>query len=177
MSVDTSTAIAALDFLPFRTGERGGGDGGDPVGTCAIDAQAVGDGSGGTVAVNITASRLQFGFHPLMVPTYVVARDNLAAAEVVQLAYSGVGNERLTGTSFLEHLLSLAGAGSVNSARFRESGLIIEPSVVTGAIVMTAKWITNTNAKIYHLHVYMNVWDAELMALSGRIQGVLTGVH
>lgn len=167
MSVSVTVSFSAGLFVPFRTAKRGGGvnsGGGDPVGSFYIDGDLTGDASGGTATMVLAMARLEFGFHPIFVPTHIDASDNLATAEIVQLIYDPVGNARLSaGNGIRQSKLSVAGS-STNDLLFDASGVLIEPSEVLQANVLDLVWKSNTDTKIYHFHVFGMMFDAEIMA-------------
>lgn len=150
-------------FVPFRGFDREAG----AVGTLYFDAQAAGDGSGGTVTINVQMKKLEFGFHPLWIPTRVSTQDDLATAEVVAFAFRSSGMERLSG-DLREASLALAVANSLNVAAFRELGVAVETQSLTNITVMQAIWLTNTDGKVYHVHIYGILYDGEALARGKR---------
>ncbi len=160
-------------YVPFRTGERGWN--GSPVGTFAVDAQTTGDATGGTLDLNILMQRDMFGFHPLFVPTFISTRDNLATAEVVIVGYQGGGNDRLLAT-FREAVLPLAGASGLNVGRLTQGNIIIDPSSLVAAGVLTASWSSNVDTKAYHFHIMCTVFDGQLLAREGQVHELLGGL-
>lgn len=174
MSVAVTRSTSAGLFVPFRNANRGGGDGSEPVGTLSIDAEAAGDGSAGSVTIAIAMARLEFGMHPLFVPTYVNSEDSLVTAEEVEFQLDSVGNERIQ-DSLRQVVLAVDGLNR-NVARFVNDGLIVEPSQSVEANVFVFAWKTNTNALTYHGHVFGYVYDAELLARAGGNFGLLAGL-
>lgn len=173
MSVTGTVTVGDSLYVPYRTAKRGGEDGGDPVGTLSIDGEVTGDSGSGLAVINVTSRKFEHGFHPLIVPTLVSINDDLAAAEEVRFSLINTGNERINDNI---HEVQLAVRADVNVARFDRSGFIIEPDSLPGANIMSAVWQTNTDTKVYHLHVFCFMFDAELIAASGKLAGVLGGV-
>ncbi len=165
-------------YVPFRTAQRGGVDGGDPVGTLSINAEVTGDGTAGTVQIEVVMQKLAFGFHPLWLVTDLTLTD-AGAAQVVIAVFDSRGNERLIG-DLSQVGSSVAGPFTTSIFKATGNGVIIEPSsllVATGAHeVMQGLWTTNTNGNIYHVHAFGYVYDAEILARSGRLAGLLGGL-
>lgn len=178
MAVSVSGELQSGTFVPFRTAKRGGPEGSDPVGTIYFDGGATGAAGGGTVTISVTMAKLDFGFHALFVPTFLSVQDTLVTAEEVNLIYDAAGNSRIgAGNGIVQGQLAVAGAG-VNSAVFTVNGMLIEPSEETQALVLAAQWITNTDTKAYHFHVFGMLFDAEIMAREeSRISELLMGVR
>ncbi len=176
MSITGQRKVEEGLFVPWRTAKRGGVSGGEPVGTLSLDKQEVGDSGGGTVAVQITANREEFGFPGIFVPTFVTTRDNLASPEVIRLAYVTVGNERISG-DIEQHALALAGPAALNVATFDNIGIPLEFQGVTDLVIMQATWSTNTDTKVYHFHIFGYMFDAQLIAREGRISELLAGIR
>jgi len=172
MAVSTTRFASAGLYVPYRGVDRAVG----MVGTLAIDAQTTGDGSGGAVSLLVAFARLEFGFHLIYVPTRVSTFDSLVTPEVVMFQYDPAGNERVA-DSLREASLAIAGFGG-SSATFDKLGVPIEPDQETATSCLVAQWTTNTNALVYHLHVFGVVYDAEHMARGkrpGRTPDVLLG--
>ncbi len=178
MAVSTNNDIGTLGrYVPYRTPERAGEDGGDPVGTLSIAATATGAAGGGTVTVVIRMRRTEFGFRLIWVPTYISVVDNLATAEVVLLgAFGNPNNERLAG-AMRQSVLPLAGAGALNVGSFTQLGVAVEPETETISTVLTGEWSTNTDTKVYFVHAYGVCYDAEVIAREGRISELLAGLR
>lgn len=179
MAIDVSTLVSSGKFVPFRTARRGGRYGKDPVGTLFIDAGATGAAGGGTVTLRIAMARIEFGFHPLFVPTVINTFDTLATPEEVQLFYDSAGNERVVdGSSGIRQTeLAVAGASS-NDLVFTVPGFVIEPDQVAAADVLDFVWATNTDTILYHAHVFGMLFDAEIIAREeSEISELLMGVR
>lgn len=157
MSVVTVSEMADQLFVPFRGFDRGAG----VVGTLHADFQAVGDGSGGTLLAQLNMNFLEFGFHPIWVPTRVGSRDDQAAATNVLLTYMAAGNERITADVDERQLAVIM--NSINRAQFDKLSIPIEPQR-GGGLVMQGFWLANVNAKVYHIHAFGPVYDAEALA-------------
>lgn len=158
VTVNTERFVSAGLYVPFRGAAREAG----AVGTLYIDAEATGDGSGGIVQIHLNMSRIEFGFHPLWVPTHISTQDALASPEVVQVNWSETGNERQS-AGLREHVLGIT-QSSINIAVFTQLGVIIEPNLQAGGRIMTANWATNTNSAAYHLHIFGPIYDGEFLA-------------
>lgn len=175
MAVDTATVVSAGDFTPFRTGFRGGVDAADPVGTLFVDAEAVGDGSGGTVIIRVQVVQDVLGFPMIWVPTTIVISDNLAAAETVLVRLSRVGNARVSSDMFT--VVTPVRAVSVNATIIPNLVLPIEPDQNSASDVLQATWATNTNVKVYHVHVLGPVFDRQLMAMGEKVHDLVAGIR
>lgn len=160
MSVTSSTPSESGLYTPFRGFDREAG----AVGTLSVDAEATGDGSGGTVTIVISMKFEQFGFHSLWIPTRVSSLDNLASPEVVEFSFRSSGNDRLAAGDLREAATALATGGANNVASFSALGVSIEVRSLTNVSVMQVRWTTNTNALLYHLHVFGILYDGEALA-------------
>lgn len=176
MSVATTRFIASGTYVPFRGVDREV----SAVGTFSQDAVATGDASGGTVELLMSMIFIEFGFHPLYVPTRATTLDSLTTPEAVRLRYSGQGNERVEG-NVDESVLAVVGVEGVNYATFSGLSIVIEPIGPDGGTVMTAKWSTNEDGDAYHLHVFGLMYDAEAMARGkrrgARVDELLAGIR
>lgn len=160
MSVVVDVSVTAGRFVPFRGVNRATG----PVASVHVNAEGTGDGSGGSMRINIQMAGLNFGFHSVLVPTRVQVHDNLAAVEVVQLLLASGGNERLT-SSLIEHKLTVR-SGALNAVDFEHLSVPMEAALtqLTEEDAVSAVWQTNTNAKVYHVHLFAIVYDGEAIA-------------
>ncbi len=161
---DRTVANVGL-FTPFRGFDREFG----AVGTLYCDAEATGDGSGGTVRINLLMSRLEFGFHPIWVVTNITTTDLLTSAAAVRMAYTSDGNERLS-SSLDEAQVAIAAPGNTNIAAFTNLSVPIEPDIAAGLRVLSALWATNETGDVYHMHVFGPVYDGEALA-RGKARG------
>ncbi len=163
-------ATVAIDetnstYVPFR-GIVGRSPG--PVATLDLHGDATGDGSAGTVQIQFTATRLMFGFHPILVPRMVDADDNLAAAERVRVGFEATNNERLSEShQVIAASFAQQGTVNVNTLDREQFALLIEPETAAAGLIYTFNWATNTNLKVYHAHAFHLVYDAEAMARDG----------
>ncbi len=166
MSVSTSIDGNEGLYVPFRGFDRGAG----AVGTLDIQGKTTGDGSGGTVAINIQMQRIMFGFHLIWVPTLVSIFDTLATAVDVELLLRGLGQERIL--DFHAEIVTMTASTFTvrNLGRAVNLALPIEPQSDTLGTVLSAGWATNTNALLYELHVFGAVYDAEALA-KGKAEG------
>ncbi len=161
MSVATVVEMASQLYVPYRGFDRGAGI----VGTIAVDIQAVGDGSGGTILVQLNMNFVEFGFHGIWVPTRVGSRDDQAAATLVLLSYLAAGNQRLAADIDETQLAVIL--NGINRAQYDQLSVPIEPAV-SGGVVMQGFWLANVNAKVYHIHAFGPVYDAEALARNKR---------
>ncbi len=164
-------------YVPFRGVARNG-----IVGTFHIRMTVTGDSGGGTAEIRFSWNHIEFGFHALLVPTLITARDNLASAENVQLEYVTQGNERIEGE--IEVILVPSTFGALHIGAFQDLGIVIEGRIfaggfaATGREVVNIKWTTNTDAKLYVGQLYGVVYDAEHMAKYGMEVGpALSGIR
>lgn len=163
MSVSSFITVENGLYVPFRGFDREVG----PVGTLCVDAQVIGDGSGGTATINLQMRREEFGFHVIWIPTRVSVVDDLAAAEEVFFSFRASGNERLN-ADISEAVLSIRVANGLNMGSFTNLGVAVETASTTIISVMQAGWLTNTNLKVYHLHAYGILYDDEALARGKR---------
>lgn len=163
MSVVTVTQAGDQLFVPYRGFDRAAGI----VGTLSVDINITGDASGGTILGQLNMNFLEFGFHLIWVPTRVGGRDNLATAEEILLSYLAAGNERLA-TDVDEGLLAVTING-INRGQFEQLAVPIEP-IIGGGLVLQGFWLTNTDTKLYHIHAFGPVYDAEALA-RGKSKG------
>ncbi len=180
MTVSTTVALETAGvglYVPFRGVDRAFG----PVGTLDAKATTVGDGSGGNVAISLQMKRLEFGFHPLWVPTMISIEDTLATAENPEVLFRGLGNERLLDQHCENVVMTAALVGARNCGKVEKLGFIIEPDQIGNATGVTCTWATNTNLLLYNLHVYGVVFDGEAMARGKRpgssVSPLLAGVR
>ncbi len=165
MSVSTTVNFEDGLYVPFRGVDREAGF----VGTFEINGADIGDGSGGTVTVSFASKRLEFGFHPIFVPTRIMTFDDQAAPTTVRVGIVETGNERLS-DPFSEAKLSIGVPDTSNFANFTDLAIPIEVQIETNTDVVQAFWPTNTNAKVYAARLFCVVYDAEAIA-RGKVQG------
>lgn len=177
MSVTSIAAVANGTYEPFHTEVRAGPNSEDPVGTVAVDSGVTGDASGGTVTIGVSMRPQEFGFRLLWIPLSIVLRDNLAGQDLVNLNYLSVVNDRLD--AVVEEFITMEDAAqSLNMGLSKMYALPIEVSYGTsGGNVLTAVWATNTDTKIYHLHVFGPVFDLEVMAREGKVHPLMAGIR
>lgn len=150
-------------FVPYRGFDREAGI----VGTLSVDMEATGDAGGGTMVAQLNMNFLEFGFHPIWVPTRVGSADDQAAATNVLFTYSAAGNQRIQ-TDIDERKLAVIMNG-VNRAQYDQLQIPIEP-ISGGGIVMQGFWLANVDTKVYHIHAFGPVYDAEALA-RGKTKG------
>lgn len=173
MAISVLRSAEAGNFVPFHTLNRGGDNG--LVGTFFVDAEVTGDSGGGGVTLRQGLGRNDLGFPWLWVPTIVASRDNLATAEVVTFIYDLTNNRRLS-ASLHETKLALQ-AGAVNAALMENTSVPIEPDSDVSAEVFDVIWQTNTDTKIYHLHMFGPVYDLQLIAAGGHVDEFAAGLR
>ncbi len=175
MTVEVERFLSSGDFVPFHQKVRGGVEG--AVGSLACDFEATGDGSGGSVWINVSAADIEFGFRYLFVPTFVFTRDTLASAANISFGWVGTSNRRLQVLeSYAQTLVAIAASG-VNHAKADPSGIVIEGRTRAQGRIMRIAWPTNTNTFVYHVHVFGTMFDAELIEKQGSIHSLLTGIR
>lgn len=178
MAVSSTTSVQSDGlYVPFRNAQRGGPSGSDPVGTLFVNAEATGAAGGGTVTINITMRRQEFGFPIIWVPTYITTLDTLASVGKIVWSYLDTGNERL-GASINEAVVAVATGLAINAGVVAERGVAIDPTGETALAVMSAIWDDNVDTKAYHVHVFGAVFDRQVMALSdGSVHDLLAGIR
>lgn len=174
MAVVATALVSDGVFTPFRTTKRGGEGGQDPVGTLYVDAGATGAAGGGTVLLTIAMSAVEFGFSLLWVPTLITISDNLAAAEDVQFGWQATGNDRIS--TFMATTVPMLRAAGINAGQQVQTGMLID-GFGSDLAIMSVTWDTNTDTKIYHLHVFGPVYDGELLAKGDKIPELLAGLR
>lgn len=150
-------------WTPYRGIYRRG-----PVGTYHAAVTVTGAAGGGTAKLLLDASFLMFGFHPLLVPRAVMARDNLSSSETVLLGFGNIGNERLTVEHFvIGRTTKTVTTLNINTWPLDDIAVVIEPQRnPSNPTVMTFTWNTNTDTKIYSALVFFVVYDLEELAKS-----------
>jgi len=176
MSVSSVHEVADGLYVPFRGYDPREG----PIGTLFVDASDSGDGSGGTVKIDIHMAREEFGFHIVWVPTRAVMSGGQVAADIVTMFYTAEGNERLD-DNIQENLLTVAGVGAVFAADFKALSVPVEGFTELSARVLSFQWTTNTNAVVYHAHVFGVLYDAEAIVHNYRrgraVDPLLAGIR
>ncbi len=179
MAVDTTLVVSAANsaYVPYHIGQRGGDEGNTPVGTLDVDAEATGAAGGGAVTLRIFLARQVFGFPMMWVPTIVSLLDNLSSAEVAVVRYGVTGNVRMT--AGLEQAVTLvANSGTGNAGQTENVTIPIEPSTDSAQEVLQAIWDTNTDTKVYHMHVFGPVYDLQVLAENGaRVPNLMAGIR
>jgi len=163
MSVSTARFVASGLYVPFRGIDREV----SAVGTLAIDATVTGDGSAGTVTIPLAMARIEFGFHPIWIPTRVFATVNLNSAQEVLFVYETSGNERLQG-GMSEEVTSRVTINGDNVANASLLSIPIEPNQEIASNVFSIRWGANNNGDVYELHMFGVLYDAEAMARGKR---------
>ncbi len=161
MAVTTTVVMDEVNgqYVPFRGVDRREG----PVGTYHSSGSVTGAAGGGSAKVLFDASFLMFGFHPLLVPRAVMARDNLGTSEPVLLGF-GIGNERMKIEHFVVgRTVKTASSLNINTWPVDDVSLLIEPRAGS-AVVMTFTWDTNTDTKVYVAAVFFVIYDLEALA-------------
>ncbi len=176
MSVQTLTELSSGLFVPYR----GTMQGLQPAGTVEVAMQATGAAGGGTVTLHLVASKIEFGFHPILTLTAVASFATVVVAGEVFFQYSAVGNERMQ-QSVLTLPKTEVDSGGFTMANWlgEELPIPIEPfidSAVAQAsrIVASIQWTTNTDTASYNAAVFALVWDME--ALARRADAVMPDV-
>ncbi len=159
-------------YTPYHTRERGGADG--LVGTLYVDGAAVGDATGGALTIQIRMRRQEFGFPLIWVPTVIVGSDNLAAAEAIQFSYDSTGNRRIDG-GLVQTVLAVRSID--NAAVMQNVSVPIEGVSDAQAVVFGTIWPSNTDTKVYHLHMFGPVFDLQVIARQGDVDVLLAGMR
>ncbi len=166
MAVSTNQDVEDVGvYVPFRGVDRQAG----PVGTLMIPSVATGDATGGAVTITVRMKRLEFGFHPIFVPTRAHFTVNEAAAQEVLMSYSAAGNERIS-SAFAEEVTSRITGSGDNIGNLTLLEIPIEPSEDLAAAIMQCRFTLNTDTDTYNFNVFGVMYDAEAMA-KGKRQG------
>ncbi len=174
LSVTANVALSSGLFVPYHTRVRGGEDGKDPVGTVQVDGEATGDGSAGTVAVNIRMVREQFGFACMWVPTYIEIGTTENAVNVCEFRYRQEGNARLSGD--MVEIVTTVAAFTQDGALLQLRGMPLEGVGVALVDVLRITFPSNTNTDFYHLHAFGPIYDLEVIRRKGGIAELIAGV-
>ncbi len=176
MSIDTTTTLAtAALYTPFRGVRRSG-----VVGTLHARMGATGDGSGGTVAIQLSMVGDEFGFPLLFVPTLIGAESPNQENPV--LTYQA-GIERIGGQGGEFERVLIHSVGNARNIAER-AGSSPHISVVfnpdqPAVEVLQVIWATNTTSGSYTVNLYAMCYDQQEMAkmqelmLEGPIAGPL----
>lgn len=161
MSVTSTKEITAEDFVRFpRVGKETG-----LVGTFNLDIEDDGEAGGGFLLLRANlASVNTWGFQPIIVMTAVAVSVDTDPGNV-QISYENLGNRRgpLVPYSFDPVIVDSVAASPVGL----QMKVVVEP-VFPDAQFISVKFGTNTDAKTYHLHGQGIVFDAEILARTGR---------
>lgn len=175
MAVEDTTTIASAGlFVPYRTAMRAGMHRTEPVGTLFIRGTVTGAAGGGTAIINISMAVQEFGFHAIWVPTTIVLQDSLASLEGIIFQYDDRGNERLA-TDIIEHVTPTT-INSQQRGSVETTGVIIDPNVAGGNVVLKATWQTNTDTKVYIMTAFGPIWDGQVMAREGGVPEAFSGL-
>jgi len=165
MAISTVRSASAGLYVPFRGVDRAV----SPVGTLSIDATETGDASGNPITIILAMAFLEFGFHPIWIPTRVVVIESNAAAQEVLFVYQTAGNERIQAGLSEEITTRVTGDGdNIGNAQFLS--VPIEPDQRAEANVFSARWSVNNNTEVYELHMFGVLYDAEALA-AGKAPG------
>jgi len=175
MAVTATRFWTAGLFVPWMQRIRGGEGHGSPVGTLHMDAEATGDGSGGSVTIFIAGTREMFGFRALLVPTLISVSDALAAVSAVLIQWTAVGNRRLSAN--INEVVTTVRVAGENHAILQEQGMTIEPPTDVNTNGFTVLWATNLNLAVYHFHVVASVYDLEIIEKYGTVDPLVAGIR
>jgi len=159
MSIAVTRSVSAGLFVPFRGVDRLV----SPVGTLSIDAEATGDAGGGTVAITLAMASVEFGFHPIWIPTRIVVINNNGATQEVEIIYLANGNERIQ-AGLTEELTTRVTTPGDNVGNASFLAVPIEPDSLAEADVFFVRWSANVDTKVYELHMFGVLYDAQAMA-------------
>ncbi len=175
MSVVGTVNLSDGLYVPFRGVSRMR----SPVGTLSVDGEVTGDGGGGSASIVMRATRLLFGFHPLLSLTRLQTFDTLATVETNRLLIQAAGNERID-EDYSEVMQPVEQGVDNNVANAGLLGIPIEPDQDTASDVITVVWTTNETSDLYHLHAFFMVYDMEALARSpgqGHVDLLVAGIR
>ncbi len=174
MAVSTNRDVADGLFTPYHQRQRAEGNG--LVGTLSVNAEATGAAGGGSVTIILRMRRREFGFPILWVPTLIQCQDNLGTPEPVTLNYLSAGNRQLTAN--LTEVITPIDAGDVQDVGHALNvSMPIEGNETSIDSILSMKWETNTDTKIYHMHVFGPVYDLQVVARQGYIDELMAGLR
>lgn len=175
MAVLVNREVAATGlYVPYHQAGRDASNA--LVGSLAVNAEATGDSGGGNVTIQLLMLRSEFGFPQLWVPTLIAAQDNLGTAEPVVFNYLSSGNRRLN-ANIAEVITMIDGGGTSDFGHVENVSLPLEVDPGSDRSVLSMKWSTNTDGKIYHMHVVGPVYDLQMLAKDGYIDEMMAGLR
>ncbi len=175
MSVVATVFVGDGLYVPFRGVSRTR----SPVGTLSADGEVTGDATGGAATINVTATRLMFGFHPMMALTRVQTFDSIGTLESNRLILQNAGNERID-EQYSEVMTPVEQGTDNNVANAGFLGIPIEPDQDVAANIMSIVWTTNEDGDLYHMHAFFLVYDMEALARSpgqGAVDLLVSGIR
>ncbi len=175
MSVVAVVSAGEGLYVPFRGVSREE----SPVGTLSVDGEVTGDAGGGSASIVIRATKLMFGFHPLLALTRIQTFDTLATLEANRLLIQSAGNERID-EDYSEVMTPVEQGTDNNVANAQFLGIPIEPDQSVDSDILTIVWTTNELSDLYHLHAFFMVYDLEALARSpgrGLIDLLIAGIR
>lgn len=173
MAVVSNNEVEDGLYVPYHQLGRAGPSG--LVGTLHVDATATGAAGGGTVSIVVRMKREEFGFPILWVPTVIALVDNLAAAENAIARYEGAANRRISST--IHQIVTMLQVGTDNIGVVENLTVPIEGITGVDAAIFSGVWDTNTDTKIYHVHMFGPVYDLQMIADQGEIDILAAGVR
>ncbi len=173
MAVTTSVNISTGLYVPYAQQGRGGDRHNLPVASVQMAMTATGDGSGGAVTLQLTATRNDFGYKCLALLIEGSTRDGLSAAESVRLLALPNGNRRLSDT--IEFVMPSTAIGGANYTRVPRLNVPMDFDQVAIGAVVQVLWATNTNAVVYIARLLFHVYDAEYIEKYGQLPRLLEG--
>lgn len=169
MTVTDVTLFQDGLYVPYR----GLAKGIQPAGTYSALLSGTGDAGGGTVNLQMSMRKVEFGFHAVLTMVLVEANDNLASPVEVLFQYSATpGNERVDTAGVMSVRKLPVSSIGLNRANWlgQDLPIPIESISVAGATAFNIAWATNTDTKLYTARVFGQLWDAEVLARSrGRM--------
>ncbi len=160
MSISNTVALSTGLYVPFRGHSRVE----RPLGSIQVTVSDVGDASGGGVTLAVTMSRIEFGFHPILIWTWVTWQDTAGAPTDVALQYRPAGNERMNNNMTSRGLPIITADSSITVKSFSGSELsaLIEPDQEEAEVVALIS--DNQNTVNYQGVFFGLLYDAEAMA-------------
>ncbi len=163
MSVTDITLFQDGHYVPFR----GLAKGVQPAGSYSANMTGTGDGSGGTVNLQMSMRAIEFGMHCILTMVLVETNDNLTSAVEVLFQYSATpGNERIDSAGILSIRKLPVSSIGLNRAVYlgQDLPVPIESISAAGTTCFNVAWATNTTGKAYTARIFALLWDAEVLA-------------
>lgn len=170
MAVSNTETVTAQDFKVWMGGRRGACRG-----TYDQDVEVTGAAGGGTATLAARWVGNEWGFVPIMVIMAVTVQANTDPG-FVRVSYVDTGNRRLQGELTYAYDTVVVDGNHI-TPEYAFPKVPIEPRDGPSVdLFMRAVFDTNTDTKIYHMHIFGLVFDAEWMSRSGDYRELIQAI-